>query len=120
MKLSEFSTDRACDVLCALTPYISNIALDTELADALKQKLKADTYAEMLVVGASKLNKIAPILLRTHRDDVYGIIAVLNDTTVEAVGEQNIIVTMAQIRDIAKDKELIAFFRSCAEPGGSE
>ena len=31
MKLSELSTDRALDVLCELTPYISNIASDEKM-----------------------------------------------------------------------------------------
>ena len=107
MKLSEFSTDRACDVMCALTPYISSIAVDNELLATLKEKLHAETRADMLLAGVEKFNKVVPILLKEHR--------VLNDTTAEAIGKQNFIKTMTQIRDIANDKELMTFFRSCAE-----
>ncbi len=115
MKLSEFSTDRACDVMCALTPYISSIAVDNELLATLKEKLHAETRADMLLAGVEKFNKVVPILLKEHREDVFGILAVLNDTTAEVIGKQNFIKTMTQIRDIANDKELMTFFRSCAE-----
>lgn len=115
MKLSEFSTDRACDVMCALTPYLSSIAVDSTLLDTLKEKLNAETRAEMLLNGMEKFNKVIPILLKEHREDTFGILAVLNDTTAEKIGKQNIIKTMAQIRDIANDKELMTFFKSCAE-----
>ena len=120
MKLSEFSTDRACDVMCALTPYLSNIALDNTLVDTLKEKLHAETRAEMLATGAERFNKVVMILLKEHREDVFGILAVLNDTTAEKIGKQNLIKTMSQIRDIANDKELLTFFKSCAGSGERE
>jgi hypothetical protein len=123
MKLSKLSTDEALDALCELTPYINNIVTDDVLLDELKAKVKAtgnETKAEIMAMGAEKINKLVPIVLKGHKKDVYGILAVLNDTDVDAIGKQNVIKTMSQIRDLIKDKEFLDFFKSCAEQEQSE
>lgn len=123
MKLSKLSTDEALDVLCELTPYINNIVTDDVLLNELKAKVKAtgnETKAEIMAMGAEKINKLVPIVLKGHKKDVYGILAVLNDTDVDAIGKQNVIKTMSQIRDLIKDKEFLDFFKSCAEQEQSE
>ena len=123
MKLSNLSTDEALDVLCELTPYINNIVTDDVLLDELKAKVKAtgnETKAEIMAMGAEKINKLVPIVLKGHKKDAYGILAVLNDTDVDAIGKQNVIKTMSQIRDLIKDKEFLDFFKSCAEQEQSE
>ena len=123
MKLSKLSTDEVLGALCELTPYINNIVTDGVLLDELKAKVKAtgnETKAEIMVMGAEKVNKLVPIVLKGHKDDVYGILAVLNDTDVDAIGKQNAIKTMSQIRDLIKDKEFLDFFKSCAEQEQSE
>lgn len=118
MKLSEFSTEKAMDILCGLVPYISNISIDEELIDTLKKKLNPAgeelNRATMLALGAQRITEIAPLLLKKHRVDVFGIIATLNEKTVEEIGKQNIIKTMIMIREAIKDEELISFFSSCA------
>jgi hypothetical protein len=122
MKLSEFSTDEALDVLCEITPYINNIIIDDALMETLKAKVKGDglTKAEIMALGAEKLNKLLPVILKDHRGDVYGIVAVLNGIDAADIGRQNIIKTAAQVRDAIKDKDLVDFFKSCAEPERSE
>ena len=122
MKLSEFSTDEALDVLCEITPYINNIIIDDALMGTLKAKVKGDglTKAEIMALGAEKLNKLLPVILKDHRVDVYGIVAVLNGIDAADIGRQNIIKTAAQVRDAIKDKDLVDFFKSCAEPERSE
>jgi hypothetical protein len=123
MKLSKLSTDEALDVFCELTPYINNIVTDDVLLDELKAKVKAtgnETKAEIMAMGAEKINKLVPIVLKGHKDDVYGILSVLNDADVDAIGKQNVIKTMSQIRDLIKDKEFLDFFKSCAEQEQSE
>ena len=51
---------------------------------------------------------------------MFGIVGVLNEKTIDEIAKQNIIVTMKQIRDIAKDKELLDFFKSCTDTEGNE
>ena len=122
MKLSAISTDKAASVLCELTPYIANITADEELIEELRRSIdngKANTRAELLVLGAEKVSKLVPIILKKRKADVFGILAVLNEKTPEEIGKQNLLVTMAQLRDIAKDKELVDFFKSCTASEGN-
>ena len=123
MKVSEISTEKAMDVLCELTPYVTNIVTDETLLAELKEAIdfkEANTMAEKMALTARKITKIIPILLKNRKNDVFGIVGVLNNKTVEEIAKQNIIVTMKQIRDIAKDKELLDFFKSCTDTEGNE
>ena len=123
MKISEISTDNAMDVLCELTPYVTNIVTDETLVAELKEAIDfkdANTMAEKIALTAEKITKIIPIILKNRKNDVFGIVGVLNNKTVDEIAKQNIIVTMKQIRDIAKDKELLDFFKSCTDTEGNE
>ena len=123
MKISEISTERAMDVLCELTPYVTNIVTDEMLVAELKEAIdfkEANTMAEKIALTAGKITKIIPILLKNRKSDVFGIVGVLNNKTIDEIAKQNIIVTMKQIRDIAKDKELLDFFKSCTDTEGNE
>lgn len=118
MKLSEFSTERALDVMCQITPHIVNFAEDQELMGAVippKKKNKklsgaklsgADAYS----YGLKKIPTIIPLLLQKHRQDVFGLLAILNDTTPEKIAEQPILVTVRQIIELTKDDALGDFF----------
>lgn len=123
MKLSEMTTDRAMDVLCEITPCIANITADEELLAELRNAidLKAvKTKAELMVKGVEKITKLVPIVLKKRKADVFGILAALNEKTAEEIGKQNIIATMAQVREVVKDKDLMDFFKSCVGSEGSE
>ena len=123
MKLSELSTDRATDVLCELTPYITNILSDEALLSELRTAVdfkEANTLAEKMALTASKITNIIPILLKNRKSDMFGILGVLNEKSVEEIAKQNFIKTMKQIKDIAKDKELLDFFKSCTSMEGGE
>lgn len=123
MKLSEFSTEKATDVLCEISPYAMNIMTDEELVDELKQFVDfkdANTMAQKIALIIGKLSKILPILLKKRKADLFGILGALNEKSVEEIGKQNIIKTMSQIRDISKDKELLDFFKSCTDAEESE
>lgn len=123
MKLSKMTTDRAADVLCEITPYVANITADDELLAELRNAVdpkEVATHAELMAKGAEKITKLVPIVLKKRKSDVFGILAVLNEKTVEEIGKQNIIATMTQVREVVKDKELMDFFKSCAGSEGSE
>ena len=123
MKISEISTERAMDVLCELTPYVTNIVTDETLVAELKEAIdfkEANTMAEKIALTAEKITKIIPIILKNRKNDVFGIVGVLNGKTIDEIAKQNIIVTMKQIRDIAKDRELLDFFKSCTDTEGNE
>lgn len=117
MKLSEMTTERAADALCELTPYIAAISTDEELMEEIRSSIdpkKAANRAELMVLGAEKLSRIVPILLKKRRAELFGILSVLNLRTPEQIAKQNILITMGQVRDMVKDRELVDFFKSCA------
>ena len=123
MKISELSTDKALDVICEITPFVDEIATDEELISTIKEKVKLPegaTRADMLKIGADKINKIVPIILKKKRAAVYGILAALNETSAEKISKQSMISTAKQIKEAVGDKELIDFFRSCVGAEGSE
>lgn len=122
MKLSQLTTDQAADVLCELTPYIANITGDKALLDEMGKKFdsKGKSVAELYTYGAQKYAMLVPVLLKDHRADMFGILAILNGTTVESVAKQNILTTILQIRSVFKDKELLDFFKSFGQEDESE
>ena len=116
MRLSELSTDAAASVLLSITPALSNILKDPDLRNKIGKKadLKELSVIGVYAAGVDKINEIIPFLMDTHKGDLYAILAVLNNTTADKIAEQNILVTMTQIKETVKDKELIDFFKSWA------
>ena len=116
MRLSELSTDAAASVLLSITPALSNILKDPDLRNKIGKKadLKDVSVMGIYLAGVDKINEIIPFLLDTHKADVYAILAALNNTTTAKIADQNILVTMKQIMETVKDKDLIDFFKSWA------
>lgn len=123
MKLSELSTDRALDVLCELTPHVSNIASDEALVSAVgkvvKPKDETNVYGAGLML-MERMGEIVPLLLKIHRPDVYGILSVLNEKTVAEIAAQPAGETIRQIKDVFRDSELLDFFKSSARQAQTE
>ena len=122
-KISELTTEEAVDYLCEMTPYVANISADEELLKVLREKLGgADkaSRAEIYTFGAAKISKLVPMLLKTHRNDVFGILSVANGVPAEEIGKQNIMETMNQVKALCADEELLNFFKSSAKSAGEE
>lgn len=113
-KLSDLSTDELLDVLCEITPNVASIAEDENIMAAIgKAAPKKDlTSAGVVMTAVSRLTKCIPLLIKSHRDDVYAILAVVGGMTVEEIAKQNTIVTLNQVRVVCKDKDLLDFFKS--------
>lgn len=117
LKISELTTEAGLDVFVELTPYVAGIATSeslnaelTALAETPQNTVKSKL--QQLVFGADVFSRLIPILLKERRADIYGIISVLNGQTVEEIAEQNIMLTIAQIREVFKDEKLLSFFKS--------
>lgn len=125
MKLSQISTDKAMDVLCELTPHITEILSDEELMEELKTAVDfnvegCETLAGRLAMIGDKISKIIPILLKKKKYNLFSILGVLNEKTAEEISKQNFLITMKQIKEMSKDKELVNFFKSWTDMGESE
>ena len=125
MKLSELTTDRALDVLCELTPSVSNIIEDDEVVNALSAAMPKNdgdesnpfTYGIRFV---GKIGSIIPVMLKKHRADVYHVLSVLNKMTVGEIAEQPVHETMRQVREAFQDNELLSFFKSYMQRAQNE
>ena len=117
MKISELTTERAADVLCEVSIYALNILSDKELLASLRMQLEGTdgdrTKAELIAIASEKIAELIPLLLKKHKDDVFGIVAAVNSLTLEQVRKQKIIATANAVREMAQDKDLIDFFKSC-------
>ena len=117
MKISELTTERAADVLCEVSIYALNILSDKELLAPLRMQLEGTdgdrTKAELIAIASEKIAELIPLLLKKHKDDVFGIVAAVNGLTLEQVRKQKIIATANAVKEMAHDKDLIDFFKSC-------
>lgn len=125
MKLSEFSADKALDVLCAITPYVCNIASDGELLSAAKAKVmpagdSTVSKAQMVLLGAQKISELLPLFLSKHRSDVYGILSAIYETSVDTIAKQPVLKTLSMAREVVADEDLLSFFGWPAKRGGGE
>lgn len=123
MRLSELSTDKALDVLCELTPYVSNIASDDAVVGAVGKIM--DTNKDLNLYGkglllVERMGEVVPVLLKTHRADVYGILSVMSERTAAEIAAQPIRDTIRQARELFRDPELLSFFRSSAQQEQTE
>jgi hypothetical protein len=59
-----------------------------------------------------KISRIAPILLKKRKNAIYGILAAFNEVSVESMGKQNFIITLRQITELVKDKQVVELFTS--------
>lgn len=112
------NTDKVLDKICELTPYIEEIVKDKEISKILadKAKVNSNDKDEILEQGFNKglenILKFVPILLKTHRESVYGIISVMNEKDIEEIKNQSILETIKQFNELLRDKELVAVFTS--------
>lgn len=122
MKISQMTTDQVLDLFCKITPCVENILSDEELVGLVSKAAKTEdiTKAGIIALGLKKIVALTPLLLKNHREDVYSIIAAVNEQEVEEVASQNVLKTAKQIVEIFKDKELVDFFESLAQPEVSE
>ena len=95
MKLSELTAEQGLEAIANSLEHIGNIADDDD-ALSLCQKLvpqEGEKYIKVFARGA----KTAPRLLKTHKDDVIGILAAFELQTVEEYKKKH------KLMDIIKD-----------------
>ncbi len=117
IKLTELNTDESLDLLCDLTPYVSEIAEDKEVIKlfADKVKLKANASEEefkrvTIKATIDKVSKLVPVFLKKHREAIYNILSILNTKTVEEIKKQKIIITINEIKTVLMDQDFLDFF----------
>lgn len=118
MKLSEISADRTMDILCEVTPHISNIIEDKNLMEVLKNKVKyeEDKKEEIeekgLELGFKNFMKLIPIIFKDHKNDVQMVLAIMDNVTLKEIQEENIFKNINRINELIQDEEMVSFFTS--------
>ena len=118
-KISQLSTDEFLDMICTVTPYVSNIVSDEDLMDtigkAMPKPKEGVTKAGLLILGLKKLTAILPLIGVKHRNDLYNIISAVTQEDIDSLSKENWQTTTKRVEEIVTDKELMSFFRSFAE-----
>ncbi|MGL5869097.1 hypothetical protein, partial [Clostridium chrysemydis] len=97
MKLSELSTDRGMEVLAEITIIVGEILEDKDLKKALFSKTEVTKELTMeerqTLVYENILKKakvIIPSILRTNKDNVLSILALINEKSLEEIKNQKV------------------------------
>lgn len=108
MKISEMTTAQAAKALCKIVAPAENIMKDEKIIPSIQRLMNAEKDEMMLVV---LMRDIVPLLLDTHFKDFCGVVGALTDKTGKQVENQNVLVTIKDVRD-SVDKELFDFLKS--------
>ena len=110
MKISEMSTDQASDVLVRIADPASNIMHDQDSIAVIEKLAKADGDSALSFI-ADNLVPVCTVLLKTHRKDLYEIIAALSGKSKKEIAEQKWYDTIKDIK-ACWDGDLASFFGS--------
>lgn len=110
MKISQMTTDQAADVLVRIVDPVSNIVNDADFINVIENLAEADSSVPVKFF-ANNLAPIVSVALKSHKADVFEIVAALSKKTTEEVAKQKITETIKDIAD-SWDGELVDFFGS--------
>ena len=100
MRITEMSTAQFAAAACDLLEPVSRIADIPEIYTALERLSKGAAEGENFITYmVNGIKDALPELLKTHLDDLLAILSVLTDKPVQELRDQNILVTVKQIRD---------------------
>lgn len=100
-------TDVAIDKLCNIAPVIADMTEKISKDEEFKAFM--ETYK------AEKSNKVfffqvIPLLLKNYREEIYEMLAVWEDKTVDEIKNQSFGVTVGEIKAIWDDEDFRIFF----------
>lgn len=109
MKLSQMTTDQAADALIRISEPASNIMHDADTIAVLEKLVKGDEQPLSFI--ADNLVPVITVLLKTHRSDLYEILAAFSEKNTADIAGQKITDTIKDIKE-CWDGELMDFFAS--------
>lgn len=114
MKLLDMTADNAADVLCTISPLIENIVNDEKIMAIIQKEIEKEniTRLEAGFELARKIFTSIPLLMGDHREDVLGIIAAMNQKSLDDIRKQSLRDIIKQVKELFDDEELRAFFTS--------
>ena len=114
MKLSQLTTEQAFNTLAAITPPLTRILKDPAVMDAVGTPVELDKISGY-GLRAKRLDMFASVVdiaVNAHRDDLFSVLAAVNQTDMETVKQQKMTDTFRQIREMCEDPDLMDFLES--------
>lgn len=113
MKLSDIKGDRVIDVIADLIEPVANIAADKSIT-LFKREVPPDGMSAH-DFAAMKIRKGAPVLLKTHKDDVVSILATIKGQTPAEYAENlNMASFVLDAIELLSDSAFVDLFTSAA------
>ena len=109
MKISQMTTDQAAEALIRIAEPASNIMHDEETIAMLDKLAHGDNNALSFI--ADNIVPVSTVLLKTHREDVYEVLAALTEKSREEIAKQKFTQTVKDIKE-CWDGDLADFFAS--------
>lgn len=120
MKLSDIKGERTLEVIADLIDPIANIAED-EQASAMFKRAKLPEGMTVRQFAVQRARKCTPVLLKSHKDDIIRIFAVIEGVTPEEYANTlNVAKLMADVVELLNDEEFTSFFISAQKETGGE
>ncbi len=111
-------TDEHLDTMCELIDVVDDILSDSACVEKMQKVSSAisnqKTNAEVLKVLFAERKALTKLLLKDKKEELYKIISILSDKTVEDIRGQLLIQTMLDVKTCFNDKELVSFFKQQA------
>ena len=104
------TTDQAADALVRIAEPAANIMHDEDTLGVLEKLATSNDKAPLKFI-ADNIVPVATVLLKTHRSDVYEVIAALSGKKIAEIGKQKLTETITDIKE-CWDGELMDFFAS--------
>lgn len=129
-KLSEYQLEEGRLIICKILTPISNIANDSKMTNKISNFYTIKQVEEVVDGQRAIINKrmpkddtsvigvissILPFILDIHSEDMYAILSALKNTDIENIKQQNLLETISELKELFKDKDLMALFQSASK-----
>ena len=118
MALLDNSNDKNAELLLKVSEPLVRIADDDRMEEAitgLKGLANKSEFRQKM-----GLLKFVPVILRYHKDDLYEMIAAVQERTVKEVAQQSTRDTITAVQAILQDEDIRSFFSSTSQPENTE
>ena len=111
--MSKLSTEKAFDLLPYVVEIYEKMNVDKYIKDT-RRKLKGKNNIDELAVGIDMFKFVLKNLNKAEKE-VFEVIAILEEKTVEEVRVQPLSITFKSLKDLLTNKELTNFFKSAMQ-----
>jgi len=111
------SSNTASDAYLKMVTDIEELIDDEKLIELLDSRKRPKDENEAEKLGKVAMLKVVAYLLQHRRENVWNIIAALNETTPEEIAEESVITLAKQLLGVLQDRDLFDFFISLGKWG---